>query len=54
MVGQTKETLTSHRIPYDVGIAKYCELAKSMLLGDEAGMLKLLRKVGGILLRYGL
>ncbi len=42
MVGQTEETLTSNRVPYEVGIAKYSELAKSMMLGDETGMLKLL------------
>jgi NAD(P) transhydrogenase len=42
MVGQTEETLTAKKIPYEVGIAKYSELAKSMMLGDEAGMLKLL------------
>ncbi len=42
MVGQTEETLTSNKVPYEVGIAKYSELAKSLMLGDEAGMLKLL------------
>jgi NAD(P) transhydrogenase len=42
MVGQTEEQLTAKRIPYEVGIAKYAELAKSMMLGDESGMLKLL------------
>jgi NAD(P) transhydrogenase len=42
MVGQTEETLTANKIPYEVGVAKYSELAKSMMLGDEAGMLKLL------------
>jgi NAD(P) transhydrogenase len=42
MVGQTEETLTSNRIPYETGVAKYSELAKSMMLGDETGMLKLL------------
>jgi NAD(P) transhydrogenase len=42
MVGQTEETLTSNRVPYEVGVAKYSELAKSMMLGDEAGMLKIL------------
>jgi NAD(P) transhydrogenase len=42
MVGQTEETLTSNRVPYEAGVAKYSELAKSMMLGDEAGMLKLL------------
>jgi NAD(P) transhydrogenase len=42
MVGQTEETLTANKVPYEVGIAKYPELAKSMMLGDETGMLKLL------------
>ena len=42
MVGQTEETLTANKVPYEVGIAKYSELAKSMMLGDDAGMLKLL------------
>src|SRR3989442_14698682 len=42
MIGQTEETLTSNKLPYEVGIAKYSELAKSLMLGDEAGMLKLL------------
>jgi NAD(P) transhydrogenase len=42
MVGQTEETLTTNCVPYEVGIAKYSELAKSMMLGDDMGMLKLL------------
>jgi NAD(P) transhydrogenase len=42
MVGQTEETVTENKVPYEVGIAMYSELAKSMMLGDEAGMLKLL------------
>ncbi len=42
MVGQTEETLTANKVPYEVGLAKYKELAKSMMLGDESGMLKLL------------
>jgi len=41
-VGQTEEKLTAAKVPYEVGIAKYSELAKSMMLGDEMGMLKLL------------
>lgn len=40
MVGQTEEALTSHRVPYEVGRAKYSALAKSMMLGDAVGMLK--------------
>jgi len=42
MVGQTEEKLTAGKVPYEVGISKYAELAKSMMLGDETGMLKLL------------
>ncbi len=42
MVGDTEEQLTKERIPYEVGIAKYEELAKGQMLGDEQGMLKLL------------
>jgi NAD(P) transhydrogenase len=42
MVGQNEEKLTASKVPYEVGVAKYAELAKSMMLGDETGMLKLL------------
>jgi NAD(P) transhydrogenase len=42
MIGPTEETLTANKLPYEVGIARYSELAKSMMLGDETGMLKLL------------
>jgi NAD(P) transhydrogenase len=42
LVGQTEEKLTAAKVPYEVGISKYNELAKSMMLGDETGMLKLL------------
>jgi len=40
--GPTEESLTQNKIPYEVGIARYSDLAKSMMLGDECGMLKLL------------
>jgi NAD(P) transhydrogenase len=42
MVGRTEQQLTSARIPYEVGIAKYEELAKGQILGDETGLLKIL------------
>jgi len=42
MVGQNEEKLTAAKVPYEVGVSKYAELAKSMMLGDETGMLKLL------------
>lgn len=42
MVGYIEEYLTKEKIPYEVGIAKYDELAKGQMLGDELGMLKIL------------
>jgi NAD(P) transhydrogenase len=42
MVGRTEQQLTEARVPYEVGVAKYEELAKGQILGDETGMLKLL------------
>lgn len=42
MVGQTEEQLTQQKIPYEVGLARYAELAKGQMLGDEHGLLKLL------------
>ena len=40
--GQTEEQLTKDKVPYEVGIARYGELAKGQMLGDEHGLLKLL------------
>ena len=42
MVGRTEQQLTEARIPYEVGVAKYEELAKGQILGDDTGLLKLL------------
>ncbi len=42
MVGQTEEQLTHAKIPYEVGLARYAELAKGQMLGDEDGILKIL------------
>jgi len=42
MVGQTEERLTADKVPYEIGIARYSELARSMMIGDDTGMLKLL------------
>jgi NAD(P) transhydrogenase len=41
MVGHTEEQLTREKIPYEVGLARYAELAKGQMLGDEQGLLKL-------------
>jgi NAD(P) transhydrogenase len=42
MVGHTEEQLTRDKVPYETGIARYMELAKGQMLGDEQGLLKLL------------
>jgi NAD(P) transhydrogenase len=42
MIGPTEETRTANKVPHELGIARYFQVAKSMMLGDEAGMLKLL------------
>lgn len=42
MVGHSEEHLTREKINYEIGIAKYEELAKGQLMGDEQGMLKIL------------
>lgn len=42
MVGRTEKQLTDDGVPYEIGIARYRELARGQLLGDETGMLKLL------------
>ena len=42
MVGKTEAELTAEGVPYEAGIAQYREIARGQLLGDEAGMLKLL------------
>ena len=42
MVGRTEEDLTEAGIPYVVGIARWSELARGLMTGDEDGMLKLL------------
>ena len=42
MVGQTESSLTNARVPFEVGISKYEELAKAQIVGDHTGLLKLL------------
>lgn len=42
MVGQTEEQLKQADIPFGIGIARYREIARGQLIGDETGMLKLL------------
>jgi NAD(P) transhydrogenase len=42
MVGKTEEQLTAERVPYEVGVAHFKEIARGQILGDQVGMLKLL------------
>jgi NAD(P) transhydrogenase len=41
-VGQTEDELTEKRIPFEVGISRYRELARGQIIGDSYGVLKLL------------
>lgn len=41
-VGLNEDELTSKGVPYDTGIARYREIARGHILGDENGMLKLI------------
>jgi NAD(P) transhydrogenase len=42
MVGATEEQLTVEKIPYEMGIARYREIARGTIMGDNSGLLKLL------------
>lgn len=42
MVGRTEAQLTADSVPYDDGVAQYREIARSHILGDDSGMLKIL------------
>ncbi len=42
MVGATEQQLTQAGTPYEVGVARYREIARGQLIGDVHGLLKLL------------
>jgi len=42
MVGKTEQELTRDKIPYEVGTARYDELAKGQILGAKSGFVKIL------------
>lgn len=42
MVGRNEEELTRDGVPYEVGKARYREIARGQILGDTTGLLKLL------------
>lgn len=41
-IGRTEDELTRDRTPFEVGVARYRELARGQIIGDSYGMLKLL------------
>ncbi len=42
MVGATEEELTKAKVPYETGIARYREIARGQILGDNTGLLKII------------
>jgi NAD(P) transhydrogenase len=42
MVGATEGELTGHRVPYETGVARYREIARGQILGDDSGLFKML------------
>ena len=42
MVGQPEHELTALKIPYETGLARYREIARGQILGDDSGLLKML------------
>jgi len=42
MVGATEEELTRQKMPYETGIARYKEISRGLILGDDSGMFKML------------
>ncbi len=41
-VGRTEHQLTESKIPYEVGLARFEEVARAQIVGDQVGLLKLL------------
>jgi NAD(P) transhydrogenase len=51
MVGATEEELTKQRVPYETGVARYKEISRGHIGGDDAGMFKMIfhRETGRLL-----
>jgi NAD(P) transhydrogenase len=41
MVGAPEQELTARRIPYETGLARYREIARGQILGDDSGLFKM-------------
>jgi len=42
MVGRTERELTRDSVPYETGVARYSEIARGAIVGDDIGLLKIL------------
>lgn len=42
MVGATEQELTEKKVPYETGVARYREIARGQILGDDTGLFKML------------
>ena len=42
MVGAPEHELTKAKVPYEVGIARYREIARGQIVGDDSGFFKML------------
>jgi NAD(P) transhydrogenase len=42
VVGENEQSLTGAGVPYEVGLARFREIARSAIIGDDSGLLKIL------------
>ena len=42
MVGVPEHELTERKVPYETGVARYREIARGQILGDDSGLFKML------------
>jgi NAD(P) transhydrogenase len=42
MVGATEEELTKNKVPYETGLARFREIARGQILGDDSGLFKMI------------
>jgi NAD(P) transhydrogenase len=42
MVGRPEHELTDEKVPYETGVARYREIARGQILGDDTGLFKML------------
>jgi NAD(P) transhydrogenase len=42
MIGKNEQQLTAERVPYEIGLARFNEIARGQIVGDDVGLMKLL------------